>query len=228
MCHSISQSETAFNHKIQIFQIILKCVIITLNTHIYILMDTIRRFAHEHDDLPAFHAAYLVLTMLAAAMFNMGVFALLIVAHMSLDLVKYRELHGMPWRSTVEGIMRESLIDITLLLVGLVFGVYLHHSVGIAGLSGLLRAEVTIIRALGTMIPKMTILHDFLKVISHLNHYMRHVHPHFRDGYTGVERACFFFLGIAFTMLIFAIPILNLTVLEYQNILADQLVPWNI
>ena len=183
---------------------------------------------HEHDDLPAFHAAYLVLTMLAAAMFNMGVFGLLIIAHMSLDLVKYREFHGMSWRATFEGILRESLIDITLLFVGLVFGIYLHHSVGIAGLSGLMRAEVTIIRALGTMIPKMKILHNFLKVMSHLHHYMRHVHPHFRDSYSGVERACFFFLGITITLLLLAVPILDLTMLEYQNILADQLIPWNI
>ena len=54
----------------------------------------LRTFAWVHDELPAFHAAYLVLTFLTAALFNFGVFALLIAAHMMLDFVKYREVHG--------------------------------------------------------------------------------------------------------------------------------------
>jgi len=192
------------------------------------LFNRLRAFAHQHDDLPAFHAGYLVLTLLAAALFNMGAFALLIVAHMTLDYVKYRELHGMSFRSTWEGILRESLVDITLLSVGLVFAVYFHHTGGIAGLSGLMRAEFTIIRALGTVIPKMKILQDFLKVVSHLHHYMAHIHPHFRDAYTAVERACFFFLGIALTLLVLASPILDISMTDYQQVLMEELIPWNL
>ena len=54
----------------------------------------LRIFAHEHDDIPAFHAAYLVGTFLAAAIFNLGFFLLLIIGHMCLDVVKYRDFHG--------------------------------------------------------------------------------------------------------------------------------------
>ena len=104
----------------------------------------LRHFAHEHDDLPAFHAVYLLLAILSAGFFNLGAFGLLIVAHMVLDVVKYRDRHGYSWHQTYDGVVRESLVDITLLLVGTVFAVYLHHSVGVASLSGLMRAELSI------------------------------------------------------------------------------------
>ena len=47
-----------------------------------------RLFAHRHDELPAFHAAYLVITVLCAALLSLGAFAALIVAHIALDYVK--------------------------------------------------------------------------------------------------------------------------------------------
>ena len=95
-------------------------------------LSSVRHFAHVHDDLPAFHAGYLVLTILVASLLNLGVFGLLIIAHMALDYVKYREHHGFSWRRTMEGMVRESLVDIALLGVGVVFAVYFHHTVALA------------------------------------------------------------------------------------------------
>jgi len=185
-----------------------------------------RAFAHHHDEIPAFHAAYLVLAVLAAAMFNMGAFAMLIIAHMALDVVKYREHHGFSWSMTIEGTIRESLVDIALLFVGLVFAVYLHHSVGIASLSGILRAEVTVIRALGTVLPKLKILHHFLKIMSHLHHYMETVHPHIHRGFSSLDRYCFAFIGISIVLLAVAAPLMGVDYALIQDILAEELIPW--
>ena len=79
---------------------------------------------------------------------------------MTLDYVKYREYHGYGWKLTFEGMVRESITDITLFSIGLVFSVYLHHSIAFPGISGVLRAELMLIRLFGTIIPKVKILHS--------------------------------------------------------------------
>lgn len=186
----------------------------------------LRLFAHTHDDLPAFHAGYLVLTFLVAAMFNMGTFALLVVAHMSLDIVKYRDIHGLPWRGVIEGTVRESLVDLTLLFVGLVFAVYLHHSVaGIATLSGLMRAEWTIVRALGTIIPKVNILHHVLKIASRLHHYLDSIHPRIRRGWSSLEKVCLFSFAVALFLLMLAPSILGLDAIQLEQIIRGEMIP---
>jgi len=188
----------------------------------------LKHFAHQHDDLPAFHAGYLVLTLLAAAMFNLGAFGLLILAHMSLDYVKYREYHGYGWKLTFEGMVRESLIDVTLLLIGLVFSVYLHHSIAFPGISGLMRAELTVVRMFGTLIPKMKILHNFLKVVAHVRHYMDHAHPHLRQHWSTIDRVCFWSIAFTLFLLALAAPILHVSYPVVQQILMEELMPWTI
>ena len=69
------------------------------------IFNSVRHFAHEHDDQPAFHATYLVIAFLTALLFNLGAFGLLIIAHMSLDMVHaIAKLCGLP-------IPQESLLD---------------------------------------------------------------------------------------------------------------------
>lgn len=188
-------------------------------------LNHLRRFAHMHDDIPAFHAGYLVLTLLAAAMFNLGTFGLLIIAHMTLDFVKYREQHGYGWKLTLEGIVRESLLDVTLLMIGLVFSLYLHHSVAFAGISGLMRTEVTVLRMFGTLIPKMKILHSFLKVMAHLRHYLNHAHPHLRQHWSGIDRVCFLSIMLSAFLLFFAAAILQIGFGQVELILLEELIP---
>ena len=72
-------------------------------------------FARGHDDIPAFHAGYLLLTFLAAALFNLGICAIFVCGHMSLDLYKYRDVHHYTWMQTVRATMLESLVDLMLL-----------------------------------------------------------------------------------------------------------------
>lgn len=189
---------------------------------------TLRQFAHEHDDIVAFHAIFILLAFLCAALLNLGAFALLIFAHMALDTVKYRERHSCSWRLTLEGVVRESLVDVTLLLVGLVFAVYLHHSVGVASLAGLMRAELTVIRSVAMFVPKVKILHHFLKIMAHLHHYLEQVHPRFRKRWTGLDHLCFYFCGISVLLLVFSSTLMNVDARTVQSILWHELIPWNL
>jgi hypothetical protein len=186
-------------------------------------------FAVRHDSLPAFHASFLALSLLSASLFNLGAFAMLVLAHMTLDVVKYRELHGMNWKRTIEGVIRESLVDMTLLLLGLVFAIYLHHSLPlIAGLSGLLRAEVTIVRAIGTVIPRLVILYDFLKILAHIESYLASIHPRLKKNLTGMELVCITSLGVCFALFATAPLLLSLDAPHFLKILSEELVPWRV
>ncbi|MDD5623734.1 MAG: hypothetical protein PHI23_03420 [Candidatus Peribacteraceae bacterium] len=189
-------------------------------------LNGLRHFCHEHDDLPAFHAGYLVLTVIVAALLNMGAFAVLILAHMSLDFVKYRDFHGYTWRETLSGIFHENIVDIALLSIGVVFGVYLGHGVGIAGVSGLLRAEGTILEGLGTLIPKVEILHRFLMDVCHLSSYLRSPHPGIGKGWSAAEKFCIFLTVACVILLVFAGPFLAVNGQEFSPHLAEQMLPW--
>jgi hypothetical protein len=117
-----------------------------------------RAFAHTHDELPAFHAAFLVCTFIAAALLNLGSFGLLIIAHMALDYVKYRDVHHFGLARTIHAMLVESLIDITLFFVAFSSLLYLHHGLALVSLSGLQRASIALARAATTIVPKMEIL----------------------------------------------------------------------
>lgn len=198
------------------------------NTSTNMNIQSIRHFAHEHDDMPAFHAAYLVLAVLSAMIFNLGAFALIVVAHMGLDVFKYREKHAFTWRQTIEGVVRESLLDITLVLVGLVFSVYLHHTVGVTSIAGIMRAEITVIRVAALLVPKIKILHHFLKIMSHLHHYMEQVHPRHSRGWSDLDRICFAFCSISVLLLIFAAPLMHVEFSVIQAALLEEVVPWHL
>lgn len=136
------------------------------------LISRARSFAYDHDEIPAFHAAYLVGTFLIAAVLNLGFFALLIVAHMCLDFVKYREYHGFSYRDTLRAMILESLSDICLLSVATVFAVYVNHTFGLAAVGGLARAQLTIIKAAGMLVPKIHILEHALIVFVNVRAYL--------------------------------------------------------
>lgn len=189
---------------------------------------SVRHFAHEHDDMPAFHAAYLILAFLSAGLFNLGAFGLIIVVHMALDVVKYRERHNYSWKLTLEGVLRESLVDVTLLMVGLVFSVYLHHSVGVSSVAGLMRAEVSIIRFIAMLVPKLKILHHMLKIVAHIHHYMEQVHPRHRSFWSGLDYLCFYFIGLCAFLLLFAAPLMHVEWSLIGEILSEELIPWKL
>jgi hypothetical protein len=148
----------------------------------------IRAFAHEHDDMPAFTAVYVVATILAAALLSLGWCVLLVVLHMTLDTVKYREVHGFSFLRTCKAVFLESAVDIALALTALTFAVYLHHTFLLSSVGGLMRSQLTIIRALGTVIPQASIVQHILLVGMNLHEYMHSPHPHMDQSLTRVER----------------------------------------
>lgn len=191
------------------------------------LSQQFKRFAHHHDEMPAFHAGYLVITFLFAAMFNLGVFAILMIAHMSLDYVKYREVQGFSVAKTFQGIFFESLIDLMLFAIALVFGVYLHHFTGLIAISGLLRAEQTIIRTLGMIIPKLDIIHHLYVDFFDMKNHMNSIPEELMKGWTLTDKICMAFMIIGFGLVALAPQILGLSSDTYIKILSDLLVPWN-
>lgn len=187
----------------------------------------LRTFADQHDDLPAFHAAYLVLTLLAAALFNLGFFAALIALHMALDLFKYRDVHHYSWKKTIEGMVRESIIDVSLLSMGLAVSVYLHPSLPLfAGVKGLMLAEITLLRAVGVITPKLKILYDFLKIVAHVDLYLKHVHPRMGKNASMVEYVAMLSLCVSVGLLFIAPIVLMIDPAQYLSILLEEMIPW--
>ncbi len=188
----------------------------------------LKAFAARHDHSPAFHATYLVVTVLIASMLNLGAFVLLIAAHMTLDVVKYREVHGMRWSWVWKGVVRESLVDLVLLAVAFTSVVYLNQNVGLIAASGLLRSEVTLLKGIILVVTKSRIFLDVLCVLSALPQHMQTVAIHPKKPWTAFE--CFLFgaLGACMFMLLVMPFMIGLPMELLQNALEGQMVPWHI
>lgn len=187
-----------------------------------------KRFAHEHDDLPAFHAGFLMLTFLCAILLPLGAFVVLVAIHALLDVYKYRDRHGYSWKKVWKGVVKEGLMDGTLIIIGFVFAVYLHHSTGIETVSMLMRMEMWMLRFFGTTIPKLTILHSFLKILSHVHHYIEQIHPRMRKGWSKLDQLCFIFIGVAVLMLVIAPVLLGVETRVVTDILRQELLFWHL
>lgn len=182
-------------------------------------------FAVAHDSLPAFHAAYLVLTLLAAALLNVGAFVILIVAHAGLDLVKYHEVHGRAWPRTLQSTLRESLLDIFLLSGALVLAVYLHHGTGIVAVSGIVRAETSLLRGLLLLLPRLGVLWNTLWVFTNVRYHLLRS-PEASGPWTVREQLTL--AGAACALLLLAA---SPSLFGAQNVLqtlTGQLVPWRV
>lgn len=183
------------------------------------------RFAIAHDDVPAFHAAYLVLTLLAAALLNTGAFALLIVAHAGLDLVKYREVHGRAWPRTLASTLRESLLDLFLLSGALVLAVYLHHGTGIVAVSGIVRAETSLLRGVLLLLPRVGVLWNTLWIFTNIRHHLLRS-PEATGPWKVREQL--YLLGTLGALLLLAVAPSLFGAENVMTILTGQLVPWEI
>ncbi|MFH0770511.1 MAG: hypothetical protein V1926_03990 [Candidatus Peregrinibacteria bacterium] len=189
---------------------------------------SLRSFAHNHDELPAFHVGYIVLVFIIVGLLNAGVFALLIIAHMALDTVKYRERHGFGWKLTVEGILRENLFDCALLAASLLFSVYLHPSVILLGLSGIARTELTLVRAAGTILPRMEIFEHFLWILLHMRTYFAHPHLRLQRGLGIAEMVSLVVLLMTVPLLLLAPFILHMESSTVKEVLLLEMIPWKI
>lgn len=160
-----------------------------------------RLFAHQHDEVPAFHAAFLVSTILTAAIFPLGIFALLIGLHMLLDCIKYRDFFHLSILLTIRAVFLESIVDIALFLVALCFAVYFNTTFAITVTSGLIRSEFTIIRAIGTILPKVRIIEHLFTVLAHIDTYFTVSERSLHTSVTVSQRIALVTIGIAVVLL---------------------------
>lgn len=186
-------------------------------------------FVRSHDDLPAFNAAYWVLTLLAAMLFNAGAFALLIGLHMTLDVFKYRDVHGKKWAKVCEGVARENVLDIALLSLGVAFATYFHSTLPlIAGLRGLVRTEITILNAVIQIAIKTHILHNVLVIVSNVHQYLERLHPRMGKGLSLVEIVSCVALTLSIALTVAAPWVLGLDNETVSRIAQDVLIPWRL
>lgn len=178
-----------------------------------------------HDEIPAFHAGYLLITLVFAALLNVGAIALLIAAHMGLDLVKYHEIHHQSWKKTWIHTLRESLLDVFMLAVALCFGLYLHHSAGVLAFSGVVRMEEVLLRGAGMVIPRMEVMWNALWIFSNVRQHVLSLRPY--EGPWRNREVCYLVGLILSVALLLASPLFidHSTLL---TLLREQLVPWKI
>lgn len=165
-----------------------------------------RLFAHEHDDIPAFHAAYLVGTFLVAAIFSLGYFALLILLHMMLDFVKYRDYFHYSIPMTLKAMFLESVVDLAFFFVSLTFGVYLSHDLALSLASGVFRSSLTILEAFGTILPKIYILEHLMVIAVSVQQYLYSPHVDLKLPLLKSHRIALLTIGICLLLLLASVP----------------------
>ncbi len=191
------------------------------------LIQPLRHFLKNHDDTPAFHAGYLVLTFLIAALFNIGTFAILIVLHMGLDYFKYKEKHDFTGKHALRAAVTESIVDWTLLSVALVFSVYFHHGAGLIAASGLLRSGGTLLRAAGLIIPKLEVVHHSLDVIFRPQHHLEHSRD-ISSYWVHAMTIHTIIIGVAVMLIVMAPAVLGIDGITFAQILREQILPWRL
>ena len=132
-----------------------------------LVLRPILSFVHIHDEKTWFRIGFSILAVCASVFLNLGVFALFVFAHMALDIVKYRTKHHLSWHWTAVETVRESLVDMFLIAIGLFFAMTLHGSVAIAGLGRLASLEAFLFAMLIRLLPKVHIAEHILEILLH-------------------------------------------------------------
>lgn len=210
------------------FEIIAKCVIIsTMKPKHSFVVRSIRSVVRDHEDLPALHAGFLVFSFLAAALFRLGFFALLIIVRMVLDIVKEREVFHRSWGKTAESVVRSSLPDISLLTFGFAFAMLLHPLLPpVSFATGFTLAVFTLSRGMGVTLPKLKILFDLLRVFFHMESYLGAKNTVVGKPLVFAERVSLLLLISSLAALILLPFMLQMSVSEYLSLLLAQCVPW--
>ncbi len=188
---------------------------------------SIRAVVQDHDDLPAIHAGFLVLSFLLAAMFRLGFFAMLIAVRVVLDVLKEREVHRRGWAGTLEGVVRAHLIDGSLLLFAWALAMVLHPDILLgSAVGGLPLAIFTVTRGIGVTLPKMKILTDFLHVFFHMESYLREKNRLIGRGLVFSEKCAIVLLGFSLSVLLLLPLIPLISWQEYVRLLLSEAAPW--
>lgn len=122
-------------------------------------MHTRMRFSlSAWEGLPAFQAGLFVVTAIFALLVNFGFIALVLVARITCDIV-LAVARGSKRKVALEAVLRESLLDILLLLYGLNLAVYAATPSSSIFQSGIDSALWTVLVGLGFLVAKMAVLY---------------------------------------------------------------------
>ena len=176
-----------------------------------------------HDEVPAIRASLLLLTVLAAAMFNLRVFALLLVGEVVLDYLRYRDARKTVAFSLSQA-LRHRLVAITLFLSALALSFFLHPTMPlVAATVGLARAELTVLRGILLFAVKLHILHGFIAALLHPKRVSR---SKARRTFTHLEQLCFVLLPLAALLLASAAWLLSIDSAIVLRLLIEEGLPW--
>ncbi|TSC57676.1 MAG: hypothetical protein Greene041619_1011 [Candidatus Peregrinibacteria bacterium Greene0416_19] len=193
------------------------------------LLRSARAFAAEHDDLPAFHAGFLVLSFFVAILLNLGAFAFVILVHMALDLVFFRDVQLLSWSRALRAVTRENLPDIALFLAGLTVAILLHERTGIVALgAGLMRSGMEVARGLLLLLPKLAILRHLRSTLQDVSRHLAESRRSANRPWGKVELAWAFIAALASVTLAIAPILLPFRMEGVAAILADELIPWRL
>lgn len=129
-------------------------------TNMNTLTSPLLQFIHDHDKQPVFQAGYLVLAFLAAALLNIGFFAILIGIHIFIDVLKYSGKYRMSSASAWRSAFIESLFDICLLCIALTLTVYLQYVHGAFDITSNARSALSLVSLIIILGPKFRIFKD--------------------------------------------------------------------
>jgi hypothetical protein len=126
---------------------------------------------------------------------------------MSLDFVKYREIHGLPLFDTFRAMILESILDIALLLFALTLSVYLHNTFLVTLSSGFVRSEFTLIQFFGIFFAKLRILENCFEIFTYFHSYMHTPSYGKRSPITRAEWLSAVLATVCIGLLLAAIPL---------------------
>ena len=191
---------------------------------IHVVKGHVIHVAHRHDDWKWFKVWFAVATVTASIVLNLGIFALLVSAHMVLDVIKYRTRHNLNWYWTGVETLREGLVDVFFISFGLLLSVAFHHEVAIGGLGRMARLEVLLLNLLLRVGPRIKIAEHLLEIVLYWKH-------HFEKAFIPHEKLSRSELSllvaiIATTASIFVVPFFtDLTWIDIGNTMQYELTP---
>ncbi len=188
-----------------------------------------RKFGFAYEDLPAFHAAYFMLVLIFAGIFNLGLFAVLIVIHILLDFTKYHLYLCNRRVSSVVAVFRENIGDLAFFFLALTSLVYLNPTLPhIAILTGTRLTDVVLARGLAILLAKLMILHHSLRIAFNLPQYMHTPYERLRMNWSITECIYLSTLFLALCFLAVAPGVLGIDLHQFKDILVGQLIPWKL
>lgn len=186
-----------------------------------------RSFAAAYEDLPAFHAAYFMLTLIFAGLCDIGFFAVLIVIHVVLDLWKYKVVQELTLTETLHATFRENLTDSSLFLLALTALLYLNPIVpSIAILTGPFALTATIARGLAILLPKLTILHHSLRILFNMHDHLHGPSTRSPDQWSVVEFLSLAVMLVSICLLVATPLLVHVPQADLRAIVLGQMVPW--